>query len=129
LGIKVRWLFLASNLYGMSPIALSKPDTFHGTEIRYGSIAFKGYYSYHVCFQKWQQSDGKSCNSIAMVVVVQVELEHKDMKPFNSPERPDMFIQVFLSIISPCSKRSIKPQFILLSHFCQPVITQAMSPI
>jgi hypothetical protein len=67
--------------------------------------------------------------SIAMVVVVQVELEHKDMKPFNSPERPDMFIQVFLSIIWPCSKRSIKPQFILLSQFCQPVITQAMSPI
>jgi hypothetical protein len=36
--------------------------TFRGTEIRYGSIASKGYYSYHVCFEEWQQFVGKSYN-------------------------------------------------------------------
>jgi len=36
-----------------------------------------------------------------MVVVVQVEMQQKDMEPFNLAERPDLFIQVFLSITWP----------------------------
>ena len=64
--------------------------------------------------------------SIAMVVVVQVEMPQKDMEPFNSPERPDLFIQVFLSITWPRKQALHSSLSSFFYHiFCQPVITQA----
>lgn len=83
LGIKLRFWFLASSFYGLPPIAPSQTGKrFRGTEIRYDSIVSKGYYSYHVCFKEWQQSAGKSYNFIAIVVVVQVRLQQKDIETF-----------------------------------------------
>ena len=88
-------MFLASNCDGM-PLIVSSQTGKHSAGRRSDTVQLRSKDTNHIMFAFRSGSSllESLITSIAMVVVVQVALSRKDMKPFSSPERPDMLIHV-----------------------------------